>query len=194
MRRRFGAVVIRVDGGLDAVHDEIVYPVFDVRRGILIIEDTLVIRVVLGKYESRAAFAVEPARAVVIVIELDCGGLGRRISTKLWSTLVESPRPGVAKPDRRQEVQWSGFGTAVGGFDPDQDIVRPCFGVLDRYVKVAVVVEDAGVNQFEFKLALAAPAILLDQPGVGEFRAAGTCKETSCRNASASSRDSSNIP
>ena len=45
----------------------------------------------------------------------------------------------------------------------------PALAYSIEYVKVAVVVEDAGVNQFELKLALAAPAILLDQPVIGEF-------------------------
>ena len=42
-------------------------------------------------------------------------------------------------------------------------------GVLDEDVEVAVVVEDAGVEQLELRLVLAAAAVLLDQPGVGKL-------------------------
>ena len=43
------------------------------------------------------------------------------------------------------------------------------FGVFDEDIEVAVVVEDAGVDQFEFGIVLAAAAVFVDELGVGEF-------------------------
>ena len=54
--------------------------------------------------------------------------------------------------------------------DADQEVVGIGLGVLDDDVEVAVVVEDAGVDQLELRLAAAAPRVLLDELGVGKRR------------------------
>ena len=79
------------------------------------------------------------------------------------------PTPGVAKPQRRQQVQPRRLGAAVGHGDADQDVVRPGLGVFGQHVEVAVAVEDAGVDQFELRLVPAPAAVLLDEPGVREL-------------------------
>jgi hypothetical protein len=44
------------------------------------------------------------------------------------------------------------------------------FGVLDEYIEIAVVVEYAGVEQFELRLVLATSSVLFQQLTVREFR------------------------
>ena len=81
-----------------------------------------------------------------------------------------SPRPRVAKPDRRQQANAGGFRAAVRDRDLDQNVFGVGFGIFDEHIEVAVVVEDASVEQFEFRLVLAAPPIFLHQLSVGKFR------------------------
>ena len=68
-------------------------------------------------------------------------------------------------------------------------------GVLDDDVEVAVVVEDAGVEQLELA-ARAVPRRRFSstQPRVGELAPAGTCRAPSCTSASAWSRGRSSTP
>ena len=70
--------------------------------------------------------------------------------------IAVAPGPGVAEPERRQQVQGRGLGTAVVGCDQQQDVVRRGLGVLDHHVEVAVLVEDAGVEQLVLEVLLAA--------------------------------------
>ena len=61
------------------------------------------------------------------------------------------------------------LGAAVERLDPDADVLGRRLGVLDDDVEVAVVVEDAGVEQLELEALAVAAAVLLDQPAVGEL-------------------------
>ena len=63
----------------------------------------------------------------------------------------------------------SGFlGTTVMYRDLHQNGVRARFGVLDKDVKVTIVVEEARVDQLELRNQLAPVRILLEQPTVGK--------------------------
>ena len=57
------------------------------------------------------------------------------------------PGPGVAEPDRRQQVERRRLRAAVVDRDLDEDVLGRRLGVLDEDVEVAAVVEDAGVEQ-----------------------------------------------
>ena len=74
---------------------------------------------------------------------------------------VVAPRPGVAEPQRRQQVQRRGVGAAVVRGDAHQDVVVRGLRVLDDHVEVAVVVEDPGVEQLVLVVLLAAAAVLV---------------------------------
>ena len=54
--------------------------------------------------------------------------------------------------------------------DPHQNIVRTGFRVFDEDIEITVVIEQARVQQFKFRLIRAAPVILLDELRVGKFR------------------------
>ena len=99
---------------------------------------------------------------------------------------------------RNQSVgsRWSvrRFRPAVGRRDADQDVVGGRLRVLDEDVEVAVVVEDAGVEQLELRVARGRGGGSPRRAPRTGTRAAGTCRGTSCRSASASSRGRSSTP
>jgi hypothetical protein len=47
--------------------------------------------------------------------------------------------------------------------DEHEDVVRSGLRILDEYVEVAVVVENSSVEQFKFRLVLAATPVLLHE-------------------------------
>ena len=81
---------------------------------------------------------------------------------------VRLPTPRVAKPDLREDVEFRGGRAAVVRRDSHQHFVRPGLGVLHEHVEVAVAVEDAGVEQFELRVARAALVAFLEQLRVRE--------------------------
>ena len=93
---------------------------------------------------------------------LPVGGRQRRLRD------VVAPRPRVAKPQRRQQVQRRRVRAAVVRRDEHQDVVVGALGVLHDHVEVAVLVEDAGVQQLVLHLLLAAPGVRGHQVPVGE--------------------------
>ncbi len=83
--------------------------------------------------------------------------------------VVQAPGPGVAEPQRRQHVE-RGF-VRAGVADPhaDADVVGAGLGIVDGDVPVAVVVQDAGVQQLELGVVPAAGPVLAQQPLVREL-------------------------
>ena len=79
------------------------------------------------------------------------------------------PRPGVAKPQRREQMEPGGFRPAVVDGNPDQDVVRAVFSVLEKDVEVPVVVEDAGVDQLVLELLPRPALVSFHQVPVREF-------------------------
>jgi len=55
------------------------------------------------------------------------------------------------------------FRPAVVDRDPHQNVVGGRFGVFHKYIKVTVVVEDAGIEQLVLGIVAAAPAVFLNQ-------------------------------
>ena len=62
------------------------------------------------------------------------------------------------------------FRAAIRSRDLDQDVFDVGLGVFHEHIEVAVLVEYAGVQQFEFRLVLAAPLVFVDQLGIGKLR------------------------
>ena len=77
---------------------------------------------------------------------------GRRLAAR-------RPRPRVAKPERRQQVQGRRVGTAVVRGHLDEDVVGRGLGVLDEHVEIAILGEDPRVDQLVLELVAAAPAV-----------------------------------
>src|SRR6185503_7134147 len=138
----FGALIVRMDGGFYAVNNEIVDAVLDVGRCVFRVEKATIVGFVLGKQQIGGTLAVEPARAVIVMIQLDRRDFRGRVAPKSWLTLVETPGPGVAKPDGGQKMKRRGVGAAVYCLDADQNIVRAGLGIFDEDIEIAVVVKD----------------------------------------------------
>ena len=79
------------------------------------------------------------------------------------------PRPGVAEPECRQQVQRRRFGPAIGQGDANQDVIGRVLHVFGEDVEITVIVEQAAVHEFELRLCPAAAAVLLDQPRIRKF-------------------------
>src|ERR1700731_3523501 len=58
------------------------------------------------------------------------------------------PSPSVAKPQVREQVQFSRGGAAIESLYPNANIFGFGLGVFDEDIPVAVVVEDASVKEF----------------------------------------------
>ena len=112
------------------------------------------------------ALADEPAGAERTVGRLDHVVRHR---AQLRMAIVTTPRPGVAEPERREDVQRRGVGPAVRRLDQDADVVRRAFRVRELDIEVARLLEHPGVDQLELVELTAAPSISLDQRGVGEL-------------------------
>ena len=111
-----------------------------------------------GRLEApRAQLALERAHALAVHAQ---GRAHHRVA----------PRPRVAKPQRRQQVQRRRIRPAVVGGDAHQNVVVRDLGVLDDDVEVAVVVEDAGVEQLVLGVELAAAGVGRHQVVVRERR------------------------
>ena len=83
---------------------------------------------------------------------------------------VLSPAPGVAEPEGGQDLHLGGFRAAVRHLDADAEVLHVRLRVLDEHVEIAVMLEDAGIDQLELAACASAAAVLLHQPGVGELR------------------------
>ena len=92
---------------------------------------------------------------------LDAGFLGR--SVRFGNPL----RPVVAEPQRRQQMQIGRVRSPVDRGDAHEDVFGRALGVLDEHVEIAVVVEDAGVEELVLHLVAGAPAVRLHQVAVG---------------------------
>jgi hypothetical protein len=60
---------------------------------------------------------------------------------------VPGRRPGIAEPERRQDLDRRRFRPAVGDRNLDEDVFGRRLRIFDEHVEVAIVVEDAGVDQ-----------------------------------------------
>src|SRR5947209_17055480 len=78
-------------------------------------------------------------------------------------------RPDIAKPQVRQQMQGSSTGTAVERLDTDAVIFRRGLGILNHDVEIAVLIENAGVEQLELEALSITATVLGDQPGIGKF-------------------------
>src|SRR5215468_10980716 len=102
--RRLRACGFGVHGGFYPVHDIMVYAVFDVGKIIFGIEKLALVGLVLGEQQLRTSFAVKPAPAVVVMVELDRCDLRGYILSQSRFALVQSPGPGIAKPKGGQQM------------------------------------------------------------------------------------------
>ena len=95
-------------------------------RGIRLAPKTLGIAFILGKAQLRCSLTGENVGA-----ELRMRGTnGAMVLAEIRLRLPLLPRPGVAEPERREQVQAGSFWTAIVDRDPDKEVVRALLGVL----------------------------------------------------------------
>src|SRR5207249_7119511 len=66
-----------------------------------------------------------------------------------------------------QQVKLRTFGSTIECLNSNQDIVLRGLRVLDKDVEVAILVEDAGVDEFKFQRAFSPLPVFFRQSGVG---------------------------
>jgi hypothetical protein len=124
----------------------------------------LVIGLVLAEQQLRRGVGGQPPLAELGVRGAHAGAvdLQRRPRARV------APRPGVAEPQRRQQVERGRLGPAVVRGDEHQQVVGPGLGVLDDHVEVAVVLKDTRIEQLVLEVLLAATSVRGDEIVIGE--------------------------
>ena len=166
-----GLLVVRGDAAMEGVlHERAV-------RRVAGAEDARSVCFVVGEEEARIGRQLEHERAecrfreeagelrsVAVVGEQALVSVRQvnRADGGLDAAVVR-PDPGVAEPELRDEMDRRALRPAVVRGDADGDRVRVGLGDLDLDVEVAALVEDAGVEQLELRIARAARAVLRDQ-------------------------------
>ena len=78
-------------------------------------------------------------------------GARPHFAQRRFATIL-APRPGVAEPKRRQDPQPGRFRPTIVDGNADEYVFRAFLRVFHEHVEVAVVLEDAGVEQFVLEL------------------------------------------
>ena len=141
--------------------------VLHVRRGIGRAKEAPRIAFVFAKENFRIPLRGKPHLPQRGMFRSDYLGTRGPRQPKGWFGIAGAPGPGIAKPKSREEMQRRLIRPAVDGANPDEYVVYVCFGVLDEYVEVAILVEDACMDQLELRLVFSAPAIFFHNPLIG---------------------------
>ena len=183
---RLGSAVAGVRGRRFAVDDMAVEGVLVVAAAVLGRDavEALDIRLVVGEQGRAIGIGREVALAErilerqvgqpvslrVIGDELQLlAALGVELDLRRTLTVL-APAPDVAEPELRDQVDLGIFRTAVADLDTDAEVLRPILRVLDKDVEIAVLIEDAGIEQLEFGTRAVAAAVLAHQPLVRVLR------------------------
>ena len=169
MGRGLGPRSLRVDRIGSPVHYELVDAVLDIRRRIGNPEQALIVGLVLAEQQLRRGVGAQHPLAQLRVrgarradSRLPVDGRQRR-----FGDLV-APRPGVAEPQRGEQMQGRGVRAAVMRRDQHQDVIGAGLGVLHDHVEIPVVIKDPSVQQLVLHLLLAPAAVRGQEVLVGE--------------------------
>src|SRR5688500_17340339 len=80
-----------------------------------------------------------------------------------------TPRPGIAEPDLRYNVNNRFFRAPVVNGDTYKQIVWRALRILHKYVEISVVIENTGVEKVVFRLAPVSPAVLFNKCLIGKL-------------------------
>ena len=144
------------------VDNSLVDSVLDVGRGIGRAEQALGVGLVLGEQQRRIAVHVPPPRAQMAFLHGD----GSRPGGAQFRALAAiAPRPRVAIPQVRQDVEGRGFRPAIDRRDATEDVLLSGFGVLDDDIEITARREGLAqrVRQLELRFFAAPGAVLGDQ-------------------------------
>src|SRR5262249_38314878 len=71
--------------------------------------------------------------------------------------------PTIAKPNRRQHMKFGSFRSPIVNGDLDQNILRRLLCIFDEDIEVPILIKNAGVDQFIFKLLAISSGVGLNQ-------------------------------
>src|SRR5262249_44592663 len=125
---------------------------------------------VLGEQQIGRCLTKEPAMAVIVITELNDRSVASISgSVKLRTLAVVIPRPGVAKPYRRQQLELRRFGAAICRAYADEYVFGSRLGVFDDDIEITILVEYSGVHELEFRLPAAATPVFFEESSVREL-------------------------
>ena len=160
---------------LAAVDHAVVDAVLDVRAFVVLPrKEPHVVRFVLGEEQRHVALARQDELTEQGVLCRRRAHAFRRLrltEVGLGGGAVGFGNPGrpvVAEPQRRQEMQVRRVRSAVDGRDAHEDVFGSTLGVFHEDIEIAVVLEDAGVEELVLHLIAGPPAVGLHQVGVGK--------------------------
>ena len=170
VRGGLGPLQPRIYGFLPARDDEIVDPVLYIRPRVGRAEDSLIIGLVLGEEQRGLPFAIEEivaefgigrgnAHDAVLRDDRSQGGLRR----------FGPPSPDIAKPERGKHVNRRHVRAAIAHADLDQNVGWRLLGVFHEDIEVAILVENASINQLVLRFSATAPPVRLDQITIRKF-------------------------
>ena len=175
-----------------AVDDVVVERILEVAGRWAAPEQPREIGLVVAEQQAIRCFEFDAVGAELLVLRQHQSGapiLQRRFRN------AGSPAPDVSEPDLRQDMNGRRVRPAVVDGDPHEHIVGIGLGIFDVDVEVPVVIEDAGIDQFELHRRRAlATCVLLEQPFVGICALAAACRAGARRRSSGRHRDSSRSP
>ena len=147
VRRGLGAGELGVDGLGMPLYDIVVNPILDERRGIRGPKQPPAVRLVLCEQQGWGASAHQPAPSQRLVHGLNHGIMRCPLaSTQHRPCAVMVPGPGIAKPERGQDMQAGCVGAAVDRHDTHEDMIDRGLGVFNDNIEIALVSENAGVE------------------------------------------------
>ncbi len=76
------------------------------------------------------------------------------------------PGPGIAEPEGGQYMDGRSLRAAIEDAYFDQHIFRFGFGVLDKYIKIAIIVKNPRINELVLRLFKGTFAVCLHQIGI----------------------------
>ncbi len=164
VRRGLGSLPLGIHRRAVARGDEGMECVLDVGRPIGLIPEPLCVGFVLGKEQLRLALAGQRVFGEIHMRRFDDA---RPHTGERGLPIVQTPRPGVAKPDRRQQMQPCRLRASIVRGDPDEQVIGFRLGVFHEHIEVPVVVENAGIEQLVLEVLARAPLVGLDEVSIG---------------------------
>src|SRR6266403_1470881 len=124
---------------------------------------------IFGEEGLGGILAMEPELAGFGMLKCKCGDLAGNVGLfydRLGLALI--PGPGIAEPNDRNEMHRSSFGAAIVRGDANEDVFRRGFGILDDDIEVAVLVEDAGIQQLKLGIFFRTTTVFFLQLSIGK--------------------------
>ena len=162
--RRLGSMISGVNGLEFALAEPAMNRILHIRRIVRRAKAELEIGFVVGKKDLRRRGFEDP---FVIFQRLmrtrhPSGSGSPKPRLQSASLVFASPRPRVAKPECREDIECSGLRSVIYNRDADGHIVRIVFRVFDEDVEVPTFIKDSRIGQLELRVFPSPTGVLLD--------------------------------